>query len=234
LRGASQVRLGRPSQLGASACGPKEEDYTAKIAATRAAKDQSFKADPDSPIPADKRATLIPLAYFPIDETYAVPASLEPAAERTRMQVPTSTGKMREIEKVGTLKFSLKGQSLRLTAFLDLESREANRLFVPFSDLTSGAETYPAGRYMELDPTPDRHLRRRLQHRLSPLLLLQPRVRLPVPAEGEPPRSADSRRREDAKGRFEHPMIRIRDRGSGSREQQGLRTCRRSCSTSTA
>jgi uncharacterized protein len=140
--------------LALSACGPKEEDYAAKIAAIRAAKDQSFKADPDSPIPADKKATLIPLAYFPIDETYAVPASLEPAAERTRMQVPTSIGKLREIERVGTLKFSIKGKALRLTAFLDLESKEANRLFVPFSDLTSGAETYQAGRYMELDPTP--------------------------------------------------------------------------------
>jgi uncharacterized protein len=138
-----------------SACsGPKEEDYTAKITAIRAAKDASFKNDPDSPVPADKKATLVPLAYFPIDESYAVPASLEPAADRTRMQVPTSTGKMREIERVGTLKFSLKGQSLRLTAFVDLESRDANRLFVPFTDLTSGAETYPAGRYMELDPTP--------------------------------------------------------------------------------
>ena len=138
----------------AAACGPKEEDYTAKISAIRAAKDESFKNDPDSPVPADKKAKLIPLAYFPIDESYAVPASLEAAADRTRMQVPTSTGKMREIERVGTLKFSVKGQSLRLTAFVDLESRQANRLFVPFSDLTSGAETYPAGRYMELDPTP--------------------------------------------------------------------------------
>ena len=137
-----------------SGCSPKEVDYTTKIAAIRAAKDENFKTDPDSPVPADKKATLIPLAYFPIDESYAVPASLEPAAERTRMQVPTSTGKMREIERVGTLKFSLKGQSLRLTAFFDLESRELKRLFVPFTDLTSGAETYPAGRYMELDPTP--------------------------------------------------------------------------------
>lgn len=139
-----------------AACGssPAEEDYPAQIAAIRAAKDASFTNDPDSPVPADKKAALLPLAYFPIDESYAVPASLEPAAERTRMQVPTSTGKLREIERVGTLKFSIKGQSLRLTAFVDLESREANRLFVPFSDLTSGAETYPAGRYMELDPTP--------------------------------------------------------------------------------
>ena len=37
---------------------------------------------------------------------------------------------------------------------LSMVNRDANRLFVPFSDLTSGTETYPAGRYMELDPTP--------------------------------------------------------------------------------
>jgi uncharacterized protein len=140
--------------LAIAACGPKEQDYASKIAAVRAAKDESFKTDKDSPIPEDKKATLLPLAYFPIDESYAVPASLVPAAERTRLQVPTSTGKIREIERVGTLKFSLKGQSLQLTAFLELDDPRANRLFVPFSDLTSGAETYPAGRYMELDPTP--------------------------------------------------------------------------------
>jgi hypothetical protein len=29
-----------------------------------------------------------------------------------------------------------------------------NRLFVPFSDLTSGTETYPAGRYIDLTRTP--------------------------------------------------------------------------------
>ena len=138
----------------AAACGPKEEDYTAKIAAIRAAKDESFKSDPDSPVPADKKAALLPLAYYPIDELYAVPASLEPATDRTPIQVPTSIGKIRNLERIGTLKFSLKGQLLRLTAFRDLESQDVNRLFVPFSDLTSGAETYPAGRYMELDPTP--------------------------------------------------------------------------------
>jgi uncharacterized protein (DUF1684 family) len=139
-----------------SACGssPAEEDYPAKIAALRAAKDDSFKNDPDSPVPADKKASLIPLAYFPIDEGYAVAATLEPSADRTRIQVPTSIGKVRQLEVVGTLKFSLQGKPLRLTAFLEVEEPRANRLFVPFADLTSGTETYPAGRYMELDPTP--------------------------------------------------------------------------------
>jgi hypothetical protein len=142
------------SLLAAACSGPGEEDYTAKIAAIRIAKDESFKSDPDSPIPADKKNTLLPLAYFPIDEIYAVPATLEPSEDRSRIEVPTSIGKVRQLERIGTLKFSLKGQSARLTAFRDLESRDVNRLFVPFADLTSGTETYQAGRYMELDPTP--------------------------------------------------------------------------------
>lgn len=132
---------------------PQEEDYTAKIAAVRAAKDDSFKNDPQSPIPADKKTSLLPLTYYPIDESYAVPAMLEPLAERTRIQVPTSTGKIRNMERIGTLKFALQGKPMRLTAFVDVDSPQVNRLFVPFADQTSGNETYPAGRYMELDPT---------------------------------------------------------------------------------
>lgn len=139
----------------AAACSltPQPEDYTTKIAAVRAAKDDSFKNDPESPVPADKKAVLLPLQYFPIDELYAVPATLEPAAERTQIQVPTSTGKIRNMQRVGALKFSIQGKPLQLTAFIDVDSPQVNRLFVPFADQTSGKDTYAAGRYMELDPT---------------------------------------------------------------------------------
>ena len=79
-----------------AACG-QPEDYSSTIAAQRAAKDEAFKAQPGNPVPPDKMAALVPLAYFPIDEMYAVPASLDPAGERTRLKVPTSTGKIRDI-----------------------------------------------------------------------------------------------------------------------------------------
>jgi len=137
------------------ACSNQPEDYSSKIAAQRALKDEMFaSSSPQSPVPADKKASLVPLAYFPIDEMYAVPAALEPAAERTRLQVPTSTGQIRDIERIGTLKFTVKGQTMRLTAFHELDQPRVARLFVPFSDLTTGTETYSAGRYMEFDPTP--------------------------------------------------------------------------------
>ena len=206
-----------------SACGPKEEDYTAKIAAIRAAKDDSFKNDPDSPVPADKKATLLPLAYFPIDESYAVPASLEPAPERTRIQVPTSIGQDPRPRARRHAEVLAEGPVAEADArSVEVESPQANRLFVPFADLTSGTETYPAGRYMELDPTPTGIYVVDFNIAYHPYCYYSPGVRLPVPAEGEPARGADSRRREDAKGRLEHSMIRDQGSGSGIRDDHDL------------
>jgi uncharacterized protein (DUF1684 family) len=133
-------------------CSSPPEDYASKIAAEREQKDEMFRGDPNnSPVKPEEQAKFLPLSYFPIDESYAVPAQLEPAPERIAITMPTSTGKLRNVERIGMLKFNLKGQPLKLTAFLEEGSQ---RLFVPFSDLTSGTETYQAGRYMNLDPSP--------------------------------------------------------------------------------
>jgi len=135
------------------ACGhaPPEDtkDYAQRLADDRAAKDELFKGRND-PIPDGRKAELLPLAYFPIDPDYDVPASLEPSDDATVFDVPTSAGTPRKMRKAGTLVFSLKGQPLRITAFHDLTT-PANHLSVMFSDLTSGTETYAAGRYLDLD-----------------------------------------------------------------------------------
>jgi len=135
-----------------SACQAPPPEYGAELADARLQKDAEFASSPESPVPPDKRGTLLPLTYYPIDAEYAVPAELELAGSRTRLQMPTSTGRLRDYQRVGTLKFSLKGQPLRLTAFIEADA-PVTRLFVPFADQTSGEETYAAGRYMELDPT---------------------------------------------------------------------------------
>ncbi|MEW6323068.1 MAG: DUF1684 domain-containing protein [Acidobacteriota bacterium] len=138
----------------AAACSPgsPQQDYVAKIAAERAAKDAFFQTK-DSPVKAEDRDKFLPLAYFAIDENYAVPAQLLPAPQRETVQMPTSTGLIRSMDRVGRLQFTLKGETHQLSAFAESGSG-VTRLFVPFSDLTSGTETYQAGRYMDLDPTP--------------------------------------------------------------------------------
>jgi uncharacterized protein (DUF1684 family) len=48
----------------------------------------------------------------------------------------------------------LRGQPLKLTAYQEVASPDVNHVFVPFTDLTSGVDTYPAGRYIDLRRTP--------------------------------------------------------------------------------
>ena len=138
--------------LVAGACSNKPlepKDYVARLAAARASKDADFAKGSDSPIPEARRSALLPLAYFPIEPDYDVPAVLKPTSDRTVFQMPTSTGTPRDMRRVGSLEFTLKGQPLKMTVFMEVAD---SHLFVAFSDLTSGAETYPAGRYIDIEP----------------------------------------------------------------------------------
>jgi len=136
----------------ATGCSPKppdDRDYATKIAAARAAKDAQF-ARGDDPIPQPRHAQFLPLAYFPIDPDYNVPGTIKPIDDKTIYEMPTSTGANRKMRRVGSLEFTLKGQPLKLTAFNEVGT-DPGSLFVAFSDLTNGTETYEAGRFMDLE-----------------------------------------------------------------------------------
>lgn len=139
-----------------SSCAPtpaeEEAAFLRDVQALRAAKDQAF-LQPDSPVPADKRQALLPLAYFPASVAYRVPGILRVSPDRASIVMPTSTGQQRTMRHVGTIEFTLRGEPLSLGAFVETGAADLNRLFVPFTDLTSGTETYPAGRYLDLDRT---------------------------------------------------------------------------------
>src|SRR5262245_49687472 len=131
---------------------PEEKDYASRVVADRAAKDAAFAAG-DDPIPRANHAAFLPPAYFPIDPAYTVPAILKPTHDTTVIEMPTSAGGADKFRRAGTLEFTLKGQSSQLTAFVPASARTVDRLFVPFTDLTTGTETYSAGRYLDLDRT---------------------------------------------------------------------------------
>jgi hypothetical protein len=137
--------------VGCSPAPPDEADYLARIEAERADKDRFFGDPRNEPnIAAAQRETYLPLAYYPVDVAYHAPAELKLAETREVAQIPTSTGPLRTMERIGTLEFTVNGQQLALTAFREPGS---SSLFVPFRDETSVSETYPGGRYLDLAPT---------------------------------------------------------------------------------
>jgi uncharacterized protein (DUF1684 family) len=142
----------------AAACtsGPAPPDESSAVQSAedwRAAREQYMREDADSPVPPEKRELLLPLRYYPTDVSYVVPAELKVADQRPVFEMPTSTGTLRRMERVGILEFTLQGQPMTLAAFVE-EGQRLESLFVPFADMTTGIDTYSAGRYLDIEPTP--------------------------------------------------------------------------------
>jgi uncharacterized protein (DUF1684 family) len=137
------------------ASGPPPPDRSApleRIVEARADTERFMRESKDSPIPAEKRDALLPLQYYEPDPSFSVPAQLRLSEDRPVATMPTSTGTTMRYQRVGVLEFMLMGETLSLGAFVP-EGEAIRELFVPFVDATSGTETYPAGRYLNIKPT---------------------------------------------------------------------------------
>jgi uncharacterized protein (DUF1684 family) len=126
--------------------------YVKVVEDARTEKDRVFAADTET-IPAAKRAVFLPLKYYPVDPAFKVPALLKLSNDRPVFDMPTSTGTNRKMQRVGVLEFTVQGGSMSLESFVEAGTQQITSLFVPFADLTTGMETYSAGRYLDLKPT---------------------------------------------------------------------------------
>ena len=141
--------------LASTACSPPRPDedrYLDQLITDREIKDREFSGV-NSIVPIDRQAWMVPLRYYEPDASYRVPAQLTIGDEQPIFEIPTSTGQFRTVQRVGTLQFVLKGESMNLAALVELPVDNSDHLFVPFRDETSGNETYPAGRYLDLPNT---------------------------------------------------------------------------------
>jgi uncharacterized protein (DUF1684 family) len=165
----------------ASACTPREVPYEDQIASWHAEKDQFMRESSESPVPADKRTAFPPLPYFPTNIEYRVPAALNVARVDQILEMQTSTGQRRQMQRIGALEFTLKGQSVKLTAFAEATDKQLLRLFVPFGDLTNGNETYQGGRYLDLDRTATGIYDLDFNRAYHPFCLYNPTYDCPIP-----------------------------------------------------
>ncbi len=131
--------------------------YADAVAELRADKDAFFKDADGSPLPAAERDAFRGLPYFPIDEGLrlgALPLLPYTGSEPVQFEIPTSDGRLRPAERAGVFRFTIDGVDCALTAYR-FASGASDTLFVPFLDATSGAETYGAGRYLDLEAEDD-------------------------------------------------------------------------------
>ena len=155
------VCLGVMLSLIACEAGPNRLEilqHKKDVLAARHDKDRFFKTSKDSPLLDEQQWKFKELSYFPVDIAFKVSARYQRLAKPVEFRIQTSTGHERVYITIGRLDFSLAGQGCTLFAYQEKgqESNGHNSLFVPFTDRTTGQETYGAGRYLETEePTGD-------------------------------------------------------------------------------
>lgn len=91
--------------------------------------------------------------FFPIDHAYDVPCFFEKINDSTGFTMTTSANTVKYFYAYGRLSFSVMGVECKLYVYQSKELMTTEKykdyLFVPFTDATTGDESYGSGRYLE-------------------------------------------------------------------------------------
>ena len=112
-------------------------------------------ADPKiSPLMEEDLKTFKSLDFYPVNGKYFVNAKFEKAQNEKVFEMKTTGTRTPKYIKYGTLYFIIDGVALKLNVYRNIELSKTkeykDHLFLPFSDLTSGKESYIGGRYIDL------------------------------------------------------------------------------------
>lgn len=112
-------------------------------------------ADPkESPLEEEDLKQFKGLDFYPIDEKYIVKAQFIRTEKEKTFQMKTTGTRLRVYVKYGEVVFKLEGKTFRLNVYqsIDLTKTKGfeDYLFLPFSDLTCGEESYLGGRYIDM------------------------------------------------------------------------------------
>ncbi|SEH76172.1 hypothetical protein SAMN02927937_01276 [Paenimyroides aquimaris] len=126
----------------------------------KALNDSYFDAK-ETPLKPEEIVHFNGLVFYEYNADFVVLAKLEKLENEKTFQMPTSSGKNQDYKRYGILKFNIYGQNFELEVYqnLNLIKRKGyeKHLFLPFIDLTSGNETYGAGRYLDIE-IPDENI----------------------------------------------------------------------------
>ncbi|MCX6137683.1 MAG: DUF1684 domain-containing protein [Ignavibacteriales bacterium] len=133
-------------------------EYLAALSAHRATVDSTMRSDPSSPFLRDSSIQFTGIKWFPPDYAFRAEARLHRYPDPSEIVTRGTKGEERHVIRYGILTFTLQQREFRLNVYKFTEAELKQRgeglrsyLMVWFTDLTTGKETYPVGRYVEID-----------------------------------------------------------------------------------
>ena len=131
-----------------------KSDKVAAILKFQEGLNAEFKNPEESPLPDRFRIDFETLAFFEPDTSYVVTATLVRTPDALPFLMPTSTDRKSKEKVYGIAKFMLNGKEHSLELYQNPELMQEDGyedyLFLPYTDLTNGRQTYGGGRYLDL------------------------------------------------------------------------------------
>lgn len=136
-----------------------------------------------SPLTPEDRAHFTHLERFPNDASYCVQARFNPVVDAEPFAMKTTKTRTPTYKAYGTLRFELNGAQRTLTIFQSVPPHPGyeNEVFLPFTDLTNGVETYGVGRYIDLHIPLDSVITLDFNRAYNPYCAYNDRYSCPVP-----------------------------------------------------
>tara|TARA_R110001606_G_scaffold55599_3_gene135324 strand:- start:3099 stop:3713 length:615 start_codon:yes stop_codon:yes gene_type:complete len=120
----------------------------------------SYKDASKSPLKTKDLKNFKGLDFFPVDSSFIVIAKLTKIENAPTFEMATTSDRKPLYKEYGILNFTLKGKECNLTIYQsqdDLrDEKYKDYLFLPFTDDTSGNESYGGGRYMDVMTTDEK------------------------------------------------------------------------------
>lgn len=115
---------------------------------------QSYADSLKSPLTKEDLNHFKGLDFFLISEKYIVEATFVRTKKEKPFGMKTTTSRTPLYKKYGELRFSIEGKEFKLNVYQNIDlikkSGYDDYLFLPFSDLTCGKESYIGGRYVDV------------------------------------------------------------------------------------
>ena len=112
-----------------------------------------FADSAQSPLKEVDRLKFDSLAFYPINEAFYIKAAFTLTPDSVPFKMKTSTDRLADYRQWGIAHFEIDSQKVDLPVYQNLRllniPKYKDYLFIPFTDLTNGTETYGAGRYVE-------------------------------------------------------------------------------------
>jgi uncharacterized protein (DUF1684 family) len=125
------------------------------------------------------RKSFTHLKWFEVDEGYLIVARWMAYPDLKPLKVPNILGRTATMPSPGYAEFTLGGQTVRLDGVL--EEPQADDLFFIFRDLTSGKQTYGAGRFLYADLPKDGKVKLDFNKAYNPPCAFTPYATCPLP-----------------------------------------------------